>query len=378
MKTADLIPFILLELNETDKYGFELTKNIETKSKEKIIIKQPTLYTLLKKLEKSKFISSYWQDSEIGGKRHYYKLTNNGKMQVETLPSYDFLITKALTDENDVDETIKDTIEQPKNSFMDDILAKPTPSESILPTEEVFAETNIDVSTQLEINTSNTDIMRNDNAVLEEQFATNANVSAFTEKTIINLPEIKNSTKSNELQDNDILNVDFTIPKTETEIKFVNYVDLKNNEQYKTGKKISKKLLLQSLATSASLAIMLILCTIITIFTKRSGLYYFFYIGAIITALFYPICIAVNFDKIRLKYQSSEYKTKTKLRLYIGLTAILLVLIVCIIINITISNNTITLMLSFKNFENFYAPILIMSVYFLDIYYNYLFLSKLK
>ena len=28
MKTADLIPFLLLELYESDKYGFELTKNI--------------------------------------------------------------------------------------------------------------------------------------------------------------------------------------------------------------------------------------------------------------------------------------------------------------------------------------------------------------
>ena len=78
MKTADLIPLILLELNECDKYGFELTKSIENKSHGKIIIKQPTLYTILKKLEKTKFITSYWQDSEIGGKRHYYKITDNG------------------------------------------------------------------------------------------------------------------------------------------------------------------------------------------------------------------------------------------------------------------------------------------------------------
>ena len=101
MKTADLIPFILLELNDGDKYGFELSKNIETRLGGQIEIKQPTLYTVLKKLEKSKFISSYWQDSEIGGKRHYYKLTSNGKSQVATLPSYDFL-TENLSNEGDV------------------------------------------------------------------------------------------------------------------------------------------------------------------------------------------------------------------------------------------------------------------------------------
>ena len=71
MKTADLIPLILIELAGGDKYGFELTKAIEDKSNQQIQIKQPTLYTVLKKLEKSKFISSYWEDSEIGGKRHY-------------------------------------------------------------------------------------------------------------------------------------------------------------------------------------------------------------------------------------------------------------------------------------------------------------------
>ena len=57
MKTAFLIPLILLELNESDKYGIELTKSIETRSEGKIIIKQPTLYTILKKLEKFEKIS---------------------------------------------------------------------------------------------------------------------------------------------------------------------------------------------------------------------------------------------------------------------------------------------------------------------------------
>ena len=32
MKTADLIPLILHELSVCDKYGIELTKDIETKS----------------------------------------------------------------------------------------------------------------------------------------------------------------------------------------------------------------------------------------------------------------------------------------------------------------------------------------------------------
>ena len=104
MKTADLIPLILHELNDGDKYGFELTKEIEDKSNQQIQIKQPTLYTVLKKLEKSKFITSYWQDSEIGGKRHYYKITDNGKAQLQTLPSFDESLNAILLDDSQNEE----------------------------------------------------------------------------------------------------------------------------------------------------------------------------------------------------------------------------------------------------------------------------------
>ena len=106
MKTADLIPLILIELSTGNKYGFELTKAIEDKSNQKIQIKQPTLYTVLKKLEKSKFISSYWEDSEIGGKRHYYKITENGKAQLSTLPSFDVCVKNILMSEQEENEDL--------------------------------------------------------------------------------------------------------------------------------------------------------------------------------------------------------------------------------------------------------------------------------
>ena len=116
MKTAELIPMILLELSDGAKYGIELTKSIETKSNGKVVIKQPTLYTILKKLEKSKFISSYWEDSEIGGKRHYYKLTQYGNNQVSTLPSFSVLLENALKDE-DSDIENQNSISESKNEL---------------------------------------------------------------------------------------------------------------------------------------------------------------------------------------------------------------------------------------------------------------------
>lgn len=92
MKTTDLIPLILHQLIEGDKYGYDIVKKIEDDSNGAINIKQPTLYSLLKKLEQNQFITSYWEDSEIGGKRHYYKITANGKAQADTYPTYESLI----------------------------------------------------------------------------------------------------------------------------------------------------------------------------------------------------------------------------------------------------------------------------------------------
>ena len=70
---------ILKVLSDGDKYGFEICKEVDEKSGGLYELKQPTLYSCLKRLEGQKLISSYWEDSDLGGKRHYYKLTALGK-----------------------------------------------------------------------------------------------------------------------------------------------------------------------------------------------------------------------------------------------------------------------------------------------------------
>ena len=45
----------------------------------KISIKQPSLYSSLRRMEEQDLISSYWEDSSLGGTRHYYSLTQKGK-----------------------------------------------------------------------------------------------------------------------------------------------------------------------------------------------------------------------------------------------------------------------------------------------------------
>lgn len=73
---------ILKALQSGDKYGYEICKEIEEKSKGSYILKQPSLYSGLKRLESQKDVCSYWGESDIGGRRHYYSLTEKGRERI--------------------------------------------------------------------------------------------------------------------------------------------------------------------------------------------------------------------------------------------------------------------------------------------------------
>ena len=70
---------ILKTMLKEDKYGLDIIKEVGEKSSGTYELKQPTLYSCLKRLENQELISSYWVDSDIGGRRHYYKLTDKGR-----------------------------------------------------------------------------------------------------------------------------------------------------------------------------------------------------------------------------------------------------------------------------------------------------------
>lgn len=70
---------ILSTMLDGDKYGYEIIEEISKWSNGKIELKQPSLYSALKRLEANKMLSSYWTDSELGGNRHYYRLTDLGR-----------------------------------------------------------------------------------------------------------------------------------------------------------------------------------------------------------------------------------------------------------------------------------------------------------
>ena len=84
--SADLIrghinTIILRTLYERDKYGYEIIEEIEKKRHGQYSLKQPTLYSALKRLESQGYINAYWKTDEVslGGRRKYYTLTENGR-----------------------------------------------------------------------------------------------------------------------------------------------------------------------------------------------------------------------------------------------------------------------------------------------------------
>ncbi len=84
--SADLIrghinTIILRSLYDRDKYGYEIINEINEKSHGQYTLKQPTLYSALKRLENQGYIQAYWKNDEVsaGGRRKYFRLTESGR-----------------------------------------------------------------------------------------------------------------------------------------------------------------------------------------------------------------------------------------------------------------------------------------------------------
>lgn len=84
--TSDLLrghtdTIILKQLEDGDKYGYEITKLVQELSDQDYELKEATMYSSLKRLEQDGHISSYWGDETQGGRRRYYHITPSGREQ---------------------------------------------------------------------------------------------------------------------------------------------------------------------------------------------------------------------------------------------------------------------------------------------------------
>lgn len=104
------IPFMVLRLiGEKEVYGYQIIKLLSGLSEELFLFKEGTLYPILHNLEKDDFISSYWRESSVGRKRKYYRITDEGRKQLEMKfqewkrfkAAVDLVLTKEVPEDED-------------------------------------------------------------------------------------------------------------------------------------------------------------------------------------------------------------------------------------------------------------------------------------
>jgi PadR family transcriptional regulator PadR len=70
---------ILRLIFEKDRYGYEVSKEIEARTNGDFKIKEATLYAVFQRLEKKSLIESYLGNQSFGGQRRYYRITSLGR-----------------------------------------------------------------------------------------------------------------------------------------------------------------------------------------------------------------------------------------------------------------------------------------------------------
>ena len=78
-------PLLILSLLKTeDMYGYQMVSELAKRSDDTFQLKEGTLYPLLHTLEKSNLVTSYAKAGPGGRERKYYRLTDEGREQLET------------------------------------------------------------------------------------------------------------------------------------------------------------------------------------------------------------------------------------------------------------------------------------------------------
>lgn len=73
---------LLTLVNEKDRYGYEIIRELEIRSDKVFQFKEGTLYPILHKLENQGYIKSYKYIGDTGRQRKYYQITSRGKKQL--------------------------------------------------------------------------------------------------------------------------------------------------------------------------------------------------------------------------------------------------------------------------------------------------------
>lgn len=104
---GNVTTIILGSLRESDRYGYEILNEIQSRSGGKFTLKQPTLYSILKRLEKQGFINSYQGeiDNTGGGRRRYYSLSEAGNKYLDQHKA-EYELSRSILDKLVSSETV--------------------------------------------------------------------------------------------------------------------------------------------------------------------------------------------------------------------------------------------------------------------------------
>ncbi len=66
-------------LSARDRYGYDICRQVALLSDDEYELKEPTLYSAARRLERQGAIRSYWGEESQGGRRKYYAITAEGR-----------------------------------------------------------------------------------------------------------------------------------------------------------------------------------------------------------------------------------------------------------------------------------------------------------
>ncbi|MBX9654706.1 PadR family transcriptional regulator [bacterium] len=73
---------ILDVLASGPNYGYAISQSVVSASNGYFDLKEGSLYPALHRLERQRLLNSYWQETEEGRRRKYYKITSAGQAEL--------------------------------------------------------------------------------------------------------------------------------------------------------------------------------------------------------------------------------------------------------------------------------------------------------
>lgn len=83
LMAASSTPIVLAILAEEDSYGYAIIQRVRALSGGKMNWTDGMLYPVLHRLERLGYVEARWEASETGRRRKYYRITTDGRAQLD-------------------------------------------------------------------------------------------------------------------------------------------------------------------------------------------------------------------------------------------------------------------------------------------------------